>query len=204
MQLILDTLCGLWNCRSATYSPFNSKLYRRTMGVSARLRWHPPLEIDVSVRGQLKLKDGLKTVPTTRGIYVIARKRRGGIIPIYVGLASRSLRQRLKQHLKSERMITQLIDGRRSKRLFFYAEVTPGDLEYAKRYLATIERALIRSAIRKGGALLNRHQRSVRAPATPYKFTFSNIGHREAWADWARQRITTELKPPRRRRITSG
>jgi len=165
----------------------------------ACLRWHRPIEIDVSKHGSLVLKGDISVIPASRGMYVIARRTRTGIMPVYVGLASRSIRQRVKQHLKSDRMIEELVDGRRSKRLFFYAELTPGGLEFAKRYLPSFERALIRSAINAGGATLNRHQRQIRSTHIPRACSFVNAGHRAAWIDWSPTRVTTDLLPRRRK-----
>ena len=176
------------------------------MAISARLTWQAPIEVIVTRHRRLTLSGDIRAVPTKRGVYVFARRSSSTIVPLYIGLASRSLRQRLKQHLKSPKMVKGLSDGPRGKRLFFFAELKPGDLESAKQLLPSIESALIRAAVKIGGATLNTHQRERRPTQSGLRCTFLNNGYREAWSTWSGRRVTTVLLPPRQaaRRITAG
>jgi hypothetical protein len=162
-----------------------------------KLRWFPPIEITVKRHRSLILQADLINIPTTRGMYVFATVSGSQITPLYIGLASRSIRQRLKQHLKSPRMIKGLSDTPAARRIFLYAELEAGDLESAKRYLPSLESALIQSATRIAGATLNTHQVRVRSPKSANVCKFINIGYRTAWAGWSPTRVTTVLLPPR-------
>ena len=123
-----------------------------------------------------------------------------GIRPLYVGLAGRSLRQRLKGHLKSVRMQESLRNSRPRKRLYYFAELDPNTDESVGEYLGPIERALILSAVRAGGGQLNTHQRIDRPPPGLGTCVLLNTGHRQAWSDWAPTKMTVELLPARRPR----
>ena len=168
------------------------------MTIAARLRWHPPVAITVTRDQRLILAGELGDIPTSRGIYVFAMRTGSKLKPLYVGLASRSLRQRLKQHLRSPRMIEGLRNARPGKRLFFFAELEPGDHDFAKRYLSSCESALIQAAINFGGGNLNTNVRTNRMDPVPEKCLVINVGHREAWSPWATRRILADVLPPRR------
>ena len=166
----------------------------------ARLHWHDPVRIVVTPHRRLSLDGDLARVPVSRGMYLFGHRSSRAMTPLYVGLASRSIRRRLTEHLKSPRMLAGLSAALGGDCLFFFAELDPGDLEFAKRHLPSYETALIDAAVRFGGGNLNTRRRTAPPGQRTEKCVFINTGNCDAWRPWSATRVTTALLPERRPR----
>jgi hypothetical protein len=164
---------------------------------TARLFWHTPIELKITRTPSIVFCGDIDAVPAKAGMYVFARRDHDRLIPLYVGLA-RSLRRRLKDHLRSERMITGLRVARGGKRMFVYATFQSADPALAARLLGSFERALIRRALKVGGAPLNTLQKNRLKVAPPERCTLVNEGNTVGLSWWCPRRVTAPLLPPRR------
>jgi hypothetical protein len=125
-------------------------------------------------------------------------------MPVYIGLASRSIRQRLTQHLKNAGTVAKLGGSGRGKLLFLHAELVPGDLEYSKRYLPSLERALIAHAASREAVLMNTHQMGIATLNTGPMFKFKNTGQYATLAGWWPRTMSAVLMPARRVRAAAN
>jgi hypothetical protein len=174
----------------------SSNVNRRKMRKTATLEWRPAVSLRITRNGTIAFDGEIEAVPTTPGMYIFACRRHGRIEPMYIGLAGRSIRRRLKEHLRSSRMFDGLDAARPGKRLFIYATLEPNDAA-ARRYLGSFERALIRRATEAGCAALNIHQKQRTKYTLKTRCTFYNEGHREIlW--WCPRKVSTALMPERR------
>ena len=172
------------------------------MNSAATLAWQPPIALRITRDGSIVPAAPIESIPPVPGMYLFARSRNSRLEPLYVGLASRSLRQRFVQHLRSPRMYEGLRVARGGKRFFGYAELT-GVVGDFRQVLGSAERELIRLATVSGFATLNTHQKRLTPDLASDRCTFSHEGFSELWW-WSPVEVTAALKPLRRNRRFVG
>ena len=168
------------------------------MNSAATLAWHPPVALRIARDGSIVPAAPIESIPPVPGMYLFARNRNSRLEPLYVGLASRSLRQRFVQQLRSPRMYEGLRVARGGKRFFGYAELT-GVVGDCRQVLGSAERELIRLATVAGFATLNTHQKRSTPGLACGHCTLNHEGFSELWW-WSPAEVTAALKPLRRNR----
>ena len=172
------------------------------MNSAGKLAWHPPIALRIARDGSIVPAAPIESIPPVPGMYLFARNRNSRLEPLYVGLASRSLRQRFVQHLRSPRMYEGLRAARGGKRFFGYAELTGVVGDY-RQVLGSAEHELIRLAAAAGFATLNTHEKRSTPDLAGGCCTFSHEGFSDLWW-WSPAEVTTALKPLRRNRRSIG
>ena len=102
------------------------------------------------------------------GVYFFARKHGNNVKPFYIG-ETLTLRTRLKQHLKSAKIMDALrgIENPDTERIaqgsrFFHYGYLSGDVQNKKKRLEIVQRYLIDEALSMQLVLLNKHGTEIR------------------------------------------
>jgi hypothetical protein len=159
------------------------------------LHWHPPLRVREARDGPLMYTVGeLTQLPDGPGLYVFAHRRGSRIRPLYIGIATRSVRNRIKQQLNSVRLMKGIQDAVRGGRVLLVAELA--GRRNPRRVLPSLEHAMIRYALAEGHEILNKSGTRIRA------YDLRHRGNRESHS-WMPLRMEAEQLKRRRPRATA-
>ena len=151
------------------------------------LQWHAPLQLkDGGARGFIYYVDPLD-IPEVPGIYVFGKLRGETLQPIYIGVATKSLRKRIKQQFNNLRLMNGIKAARGGKRVLMIAELRGS--RRPQRVLATLEVAIIRYALAEGYPIVNKSGTKIRA------YSLSHLGNRLSRSWMPRQMEAEKLKP---------
>lgn len=141
------------------------------------LRWSKPIAIG-SKNGFLSTD--LTKVPETKGIYIFGRKFGKSFEALYVGLATGSIRSRVKKQFNNHKLMRHLEDAAIGERVLLAGEFLNRPGQNPKKHLPIVERALIRHFVGEGHDLVNQQGTHLRG------FTVVSVGrHPKRWFDKA-------------------
>ncbi len=120
-----------------------------------RLEWLPPIELLRNTdNGQIYCCDQ-NALPDQSGVYIFARKHGNNFEVLYIGLATSSLRGRVRQQFNNLKLMKYIENAKSGGRLLHVGKFVPGRAQQPKRCLPIIERSLIRHFLEEGHPLVN-------------------------------------------------
>jgi hypothetical protein len=119
------------------------------------LKWEKPLRLrDGSRQNQIYLCPNLERLSRRPGVYVFARKFGKGVVPLYIGQASK-LRGRIEGQFNNLRLMMGIKNARAGRRILLVARLNLKRGQQMSKVLDIVESALIKNALAQGHDLLN-------------------------------------------------
>jgi len=119
------------------------------------LKWEKPFRLrDGSRQNQIYLCPNFERLSRKPGVYVFARKFGKGVVPLYIGQASK-LRGRIEGQFNNLRLMMGIKNARAGRRILLVARLYLKRGQQMSKVLDIVESALIKNALAQGHDLLN-------------------------------------------------
>ena len=119
------------------------------------LKWEKPLRLkDGSRQNQIYLCPNFERLSRKPGVYVFARKFGKGVVPLYIGQASK-LRGRIEGQFNNLRLMMGIKNARAGRRILLVARLYLKRGQQMSKVLDIVESALIKNALAQRHDLLN-------------------------------------------------
>jgi hypothetical protein len=128
--------------------------------VNIKIDWQEPIQLTYHKKIKVTVKDLTEKIERRPGVYFFSRKYGHAFEPFYIG-ETISILGRLKSHLKN-RDIAYALEGLGGTRIkggarYFHYGYLDHNANHPKKYLAIVQRYLIRQAIAEGCNVLNKN-----------------------------------------------
>jgi hypothetical protein len=137
--------------------------------------WGTPVQLRVAASGAIYECPDLDSIPASPGIYIFYRKHGERVSPLYIG-RSRNIRNRIKQHLNSVKLMQAIYEAQSGSRFVIYCEPITKPGQDLDKVLRLLENALIDHAMSEG------HDLRQKQGTKPAHHTISFRGNRTSEA----------------------
>ncbi len=124
-----------------------------------KLDWNKPVPLKGSSTGFYEID--LDSVPKEAGIYIFARRWGKSYEALYIG-RSTNLRNRIKGHLNSLKLMQHLKEAKTGKRVLIYGVPVTKKGQQQDKVLASLEKAFIRHFLLEGHDIVNKQGVRIR------------------------------------------
>jgi len=131
------------------------------MPLNIEARWDKPVPLSVAASGAIYECTDLDAISQEPGVYIFFRQHGDRVSPLYIG-RSKNLRQRVKQHLNSVRLMQAIYEAESGSRYVICCRPVPKSGQDLDRVLRIMERSLLDHAMSEGHDL--RQKQGLKPP----------------------------------------
>ncbi len=121
------------------------------------LTWQPPIELSKSTDGGQIYECDLNALPEKPGVYIFGRRHGQKFEALYVGIATNSVRSRVRQQFNNLRLMSYVQNAATGSRLLHAGKFEARQGQQPRNCLRIVERSLIRHFLEEGHQLVNVH-----------------------------------------------